>query len=141
MKKLLLPVALLVLVAAACMPAAEPGTVDPQRLAAGEWQLLNIQYADGEVSTPEFGEYSLDFDFDEERMFVVADCNQGSASFEATEQGQFVVGPLGLTRMACPPGSISAAFAAELGLVNSYAFQDSYLVLSNLDGTSLLFSR
>ena len=72
------------------MPATELGKVG--RTARGrDWQLLNIQYADGRVSEPTFGEYSLEFDFDE-RMYVVADCNQGSAGFEATDDGRLVLG-------------------------------------------------
>lgn len=141
MKRLLLSGTLLALLAAACMPATEPGNVDPQALADGDWQLLNIQYADGEVSEPAFGEYSLEFDFDEERLFVVADCNRGSATFEANADGSLVIGPIGLTRMACPPGSISNEFVAELGLASTYAFEGGFLVLSNLDGNSLVFSR
>lgn len=138
MKRLLLPVALLALLAAACMPAA--GTVNPQGL-TGEWQLLNIQYADGSVSTPDFGEYTVRFDFAEDRMFVVADCNRGSGSFEAREDGSFVVGPIMLTRMACPPESISDEFVAQLGLANSYGFTDGYLHLTTLDDVALVFKR
>lgn len=141
MKRLLAFGTLLALAVTACMPAAEPGTVDPQRLAGADWQLLNIQYADGELSEPSFGEYDLQFDFDEERLFVTADCNNGSASFEATADGRIVLGPIALTRMACPAGSISNEFVAELGLASTYSFEGDFLVLSNLDGNSLVFSR
>ncbi len=138
MNRLLLSAAGLLLVLAACVPAA--GTVNPQQL-AGQWTLLNIQYADGTVSAPEFGEFTVDFDFSEERAFVVADCNRGSGAFEATEAGVLTFGPIAQTMMACPPGSMGTEFAMQLNMANRYAFIDSFLHLSNQDGTSLVFQR
>ena len=139
MRKFAILAALLALVLAACVPAA--GTVNPDDLTGRDWSLLNIQYPDGTVSTPEFGEYSLSFDSEEDRIFVVADCNQGSATFEATEDGMLVLGPITLTRVACAPGSISNEFVSELGLANSYGFIDGFLFLSTLDSVNLVFSR
>lgn len=141
MKKLMAFAAVLALLVSACVPATELGKVEPERLADADWQLLNIQYADGRVSEPTFGEYSLEFDFDEERMYVVADCNQGSAGFEATDDGRLVLGPIALTRMACPAGSISDEFVAELGLGSSFSFEEGHLIVHNLDGNSLVFRR
>lgn len=139
MRKFAILATLLALALAACVPAT--GTVNPADLNNREWTLLNIQYPDGTVSTPEFGEYTLEFDFEEERMFVVADCNQGSAAFEANEDGLLVVGPIALTRVACAPGSISDEFVAQLGLANNFGFTDGYLHLSTLDSVNLVFQR
>ncbi len=138
MKRFAIVAALLALVLAACVPAA--GTVNPQQL-NGSWSLLNIQYPDGEVATPDFGEYSIEFDFEEDRMFVVADCNQGSASFEANEDGSIVLGPLTQTMMACPPGSMGNEYALQLGMASSYGFVDGFLHMRTLDGVALVFSR
>lgn len=141
MRRLLAFGAVIALLVSACMPAAGPGSVNPARLAGADWQLVNIQYADGELSEPAFGVYSLEFDTEEDRLFVTADCNSGSASFEANDDGSLVLSPITLTRMACPAGSISNEFVTELGLASAYAFEGDYLVLRNLDGTSLVFSR
>lgn len=138
MKRLAILTALLALVLAACMPAA--GTVNPQQL-NGSWSLLNIQYPDGQVATPDFGEFSAEFDFDEDRMYVVADCNQGSASFEANEDGSIVLGPLTQTMMACPPDSLGNEYAMQLGMANNYGFIDGFLHLRTQDGVSLVFGR
>ena len=138
MKKFALLSVLLALMLAACVPAA--GTVNPQQL-NGSWSLLNIQYPDGEVATPAFGEYSAEFDFEDDRMFVVADCNQGSASFEANADGTIVLGPLAQTMMACPPDSMGSEYALQLGMATSYGFVDGVLHMHTLDGVALVFSR
>lgn len=139
MRKFFVLASLLALVLAACMPAV--GTVNPNDLRGRDWQLLNIQHPDGTVVTPEFGEYSLEFNGDDARMFVVADCNQGSAAYEATVDGDLVVGPITLTRMACAPGSISDEFVSQLGIARAYGFTDGFLHLRTLDGVALVFSR
>lgn len=138
MKKIALLTAMLALVLAACVPAA--GTVNPQQL-NGSWSLVNIQYPDGEVATPAFGEYTAEFDFEEDRMYVVADCNQGSASFEANPDGSIVLGPLTQTMMACPPNSMGSEYAMQLGMANGYGFVDGVLHMRTQDGVSLVFSR
>lgn len=139
MKRLAIVAGLLALLAAACVPAA--GTVNPAQLEGGEWTLLNIQYADGEVSTPEFGEYTVDFSGEEDRMYVVADCNQGSASYEADEDGSLVLGPLTQTMMACPPGSMGSEYALQLGMASQFGFEGGYLYMTTQDGASLVFNR
>src|SRR5690554_1561095 len=139
MRKFAILATLLAFTLAACVPAA--GTVNPNDLDGRDWTLLNIQYPDGTVSTPEFGEYTLDFDFEDDRMFVVADCNQGSAAFEANDDGLLVVGPITLTRVACAPGYISDEFVSQLGLANNFGFTDGYLHLSTLDSVNLVFRR
>ena len=139
MKKMLMPLGLLALLLAACVPAAtgpEPGD-----LTGADWQLVNIQYPDGTVSTPSFGEYGISFDAVEGRMFVVADCNSGSAPYEAGKDGGLAFGPIMLTRVACPPGSISDEFVLQLGLTDGFGVTDGFLHLSTRDDAALVFGR
>lgn len=139
MKKLVILAGVLALLVAACVPAA--GTVNPAQLEGREWSLLNIQYPDGEVATPDFGEYTADFNGSEDRLYVRADCNQGSASFEANPDGSLVLGPLAQTMMACPPGSMGSEYALQLGMASSFGFEGGYLYLTTQDGVSLVFER
>ena len=138
MKRVTLLAAGLLLALAACVPAA--GTVDPEQL-AGSWTLLNIQYADGSVSTPEFGEFTVDFELSEDRVYVVADCNRGSGTFEANPDGSLVIGPVTQTMMACPPGSMGTEYAMLLGTANGYGFVEGFLHLTTVDGAALVFHR
>jgi para-nitrobenzyl esterase len=113
---------------AAAQPAA---TAAPAASLAGtSWQLVRFTGSDGSKVVPdERAKYTLAFEPD---GVVVAhiDCNRGRGSWKSDAPGQLVLGPLALTRMMCPPGSMHDRVAADFGAVRAYAIKDGHLMLS-----------
>jgi para-nitrobenzyl esterase len=107
---------------AAAAPA--PSLVDTS------WQLVRFTGSDGsKVEPDDRAKYTLTFQPD---GVVVAriDCNRGRGAWKSDQPGQLVLGPLALTRMMCPPGSMHDRVAADFGAVRAYALKDGHLMLS-----------
>lgn len=105
-----------------------------------EWQWRSALALDGtrtEVPNPE--NYTLHFN-DDGTFAIVADCNEGSGTYSLSgDQVTIEVGPL--TRVACPPESLSQAFLDHLAAVSALALVDENLVLSpGTDGAVLVFA-
>ncbi|HET7924217.1 MAG TPA: META domain-containing protein [Rhodanobacteraceae bacterium] len=99
-------------------------------LAGTSWQLVKFTGSDGgKVEPDERAKYTLTFEPD---GVVVAriDCNRGRGSWKSDQPGQLVLGPLALTRMMCPPGSMHDRVAADFGAVRAYQIKDGHLFLS-----------
>ena len=119
--------------------AAKPGasasatpapTVPAASLAGTSWQLVKFTGSDGSKLEPDDRtKYTLAFQPD---GVVVAriDCNRGRGAWKSEAPGQLVLGPLALTRMMCPPGSMHDRVAADWGAVRSYTLKDGHLFLS-----------
>ena len=60
---------------------------------------------------------------------IRADCNRGRASFETFGENGLRVGPVAMTRAACPPGSLEQRFVEQVVSSSSYAFDGENLVL------------
>ena len=139
--------------ACAPQPPAPPGPARPapaQEAAAPALpaELLDVDWGwvgmttpveDVNVHVPD--KYTIRFRSGE-RIEVRADCNRGSASYSIGADRRIEIGPVALTRMACPPGSLSDRFARELGRVGSYFVQDGELHLElSVDSGTLRFRR
>jgi para-nitrobenzyl esterase len=115
----------------AAKPAAPAATAAmASSLAGTSWQLVRFTGSDGnKVEPDERAKYTLTFQPD---GVVVAriDCNRGRGSWKSDAPGQLVLGPLALTRMMCPPGSMHDRVAADFGAVRAYAVKDGHLLLS-----------
>lgn len=116
----------------AAKPAA--GTSTPTApiasLAGTVWQLVKFTGSDGsKVEPDERANYTLAFQPD---GVVVAhiDCNRGRGTWKSDAPGQLLFGPLALTRMMCPPGSMHDRVAADWDAVRGYALKDGHLFLS-----------
>lgn len=111
--------------------AANPAAAAPAASLAGtSWQLVKFTGSDGtKVEPDERAKYTLAFQPD---GVVVAriDCNRGRGAWKSDAPGQLVFGPLALTRMLCPPGSMHDRIAADFGAVRAYAIRDGHLMLS-----------
>jgi para-nitrobenzyl esterase len=102
----------------------------PANLAGTSWQLVKFTGSDGSKLEPDDStKYTLAFQSD---GVVVAriDCNRGRGTWKSVEPGQLVFGPLALTRMMCPPGSMHDRVAADWDAVRSFALKDGHLYLS-----------
>ena len=123
-------------------PQPEPQKVLGERseLTDSHWQLVQIQSMDDTVYQPQARQnYSLAFEADG-KLLVQADCNRGAGSWTSTQAGQLNFGPIALTRMACPPGSIDGRFNSNLAYVRSYVLKDNNLYLATMaDGAILEF--
>ena len=122
---------------AGCDRSAAPGdaaksaaTAPASSLAGTSWRLVRFTGTDGSKTAPDDRtKYTLAFQPD---GVVVAriDCNRGRGSWKSEQPGELVLGPLALTRMMCPPGSMHDRIAADLGAVRAYTLKDGRLLLS-----------
>ena len=110
---------------------AKPAAVAPAASLAGtSWQLVRFTGSDGSKAEPDDRtKYTLAFEPD---GVVVAriDCNRGRGSWKSDAPGQLVFGPLALTRMMCPPGSMHDRVAADWDAVRAYTMKNGHLFLS-----------
>jgi heat shock protein HslJ len=93
------------------------------------WQLLEIRNADGTSLHPDDStKYTVAFEADGS---VVArlDCNSGRGTWKSTSPGAIELGPMALTRVMCPPGSLSDRVAKDWSTVQSYTIDDGHLRL------------
>ena len=117
----------------AAPPAPAPAAASPAAnasLAGTSWQLVKVTGSDGKSVEPDDPtKYTLSFEPD---GGVVAriDCNRGHATWKSEAPNQLALGPLALTRMMCPEGSMHDRVAADWGAVRSYAIRDGHLFLS-----------
>jgi para-nitrobenzyl esterase len=101
----------------------------PPGLRAKEWQLVRIQDGSGAVYTPDVkAKYTLEFDA-LGGVDLRIDCNRGRAKWASPAPGQLLLGPLALTRAACPRGSLHDRIVKQLPNIRSYVVRDGRLFL------------
>jgi heat shock protein HslJ len=81
--------------------------------------------------------------FDRSGRFAVrADCNRGGGTYSVSPDRRLTIGPVALTRVGCPPGSLSDRFAREVGRASIYFQRDGALFLElPVDSGTLRFRR
>ena len=73
---------------------------------------------------------------------LVADCNFGSGAYTFGEDGALQLGPIRLTRMACPDGSLGDEFIAFLeGATGATVEPDGAVTVQSADGRSAIFAN
>lgn len=126
-------------------PTAEAAT----SLDGTTWKLTEIQSMDdaqGTTTVPAEQLYTVDFgvrDGESGRAAFQIDCNRGSSSWQASaddsaDSGQLDFGPIAVTEMACPPGSLDQRVSRALTAVRSYVLQDGRLHLSLFADSGIL---
>ena len=125
------------LVAAACSSSTS--------LTGGAWKLTGftegVPASANVVPDADQSKYTVTFNADD-NVAVVADCNNSSGTYTAASSPGAMTITLGPTTLAfCPEGSLSDAFLAKLGLVASYAYDGSDLILTQSDGGTMSFTR
>ncbi len=83
-----------------------------------KWSWSNSQTPAGMVTPPISSNYTLEFLAG--TVNVKADCNTGSGSYK-TNGDEITFGPMAMTRMACPPGSMDSMFLKHLGSVKTFS--------------------
>jgi len=94
------------------------------------WQLVQFEGGDGTVLTPDDGsKYTLTFNPDGS-LAARIDCNRGSGTWKSEAPSRLELGPMALTRAACPPESLHDRIVKHLPYVRSYMIKDGHLFLS-----------
>lgn len=106
-------------------------TLSPEPdLAGTSWQLVEFEGGDGTKLMPDAREkYTIAFATDG-RVSARIDCNRGSGTWRSAGPNHLEFGPLALTRMMCPPGSLHDRIARHWPFVRSYMINDGHLFLS-----------
>jgi heat shock protein HslJ len=111
--------------------------LDPE-LAGTRWQLISIQSMDDTEDVPQDpSKYTLAFGEDG-TVALLADCNRGTGTYTSAHPGQLNFGPIGTTRMACPPGSIGDMYLAQFEWVRSYVIEGDNLYLATMADGSII---
>jgi heat shock protein HslJ len=99
-------------------------------LAGTSWRLVEFRGGDDTVLTSDDKDrYTLAFAAGG-RVNVRVDCNHGFATWSSDGPGQIKFGPMGLTRMMCPPAALSDNIVKQWEHVRSYVLKDGHLYLS-----------
>jgi heat shock protein HslJ len=99
-------------------------------LSGPTWQLVQFQSSDGKtLVTAHKGDYTIAFNADGS-VAVRVDCNRGRSTWKSAQHNQIELGPLALTRMACPPSSLNDCFTKDWQHVRSYLLKAGHLFLA-----------
>jgi heat shock protein HslJ len=120
---------------AASASALPPDVVD----ITWQWVSLTTPVERLTVDAPE--RYTLRFE-GSGRVTVRSDCNRGAGTYTVASDRRITLNAIALTRMMCPPGSLSGRFEKDVGRVSSYFLKDgdSFLEMPVESGT-LRFRR
>ena len=111
--------------AAAALPTTSTGALN-----GTSWQLVRFTGGDGARLVPDDGmKYTLQFGSDG-HVAVRLDCNRGSGSWQEPSAGMLELGPMAMTRAACPPGSMHDQIVRQWPYVRSYVIRDGHLFLA-----------
>jgi heat shock protein HslJ len=120
-------------------PAAD--STLPSNVLDATWQWVSFTSPVEQIPVDAPERYTIRFGRDG-RVAVRADCNRGSSGYSVSADRRITLGPIVLTRMMCPPGSLSDRFVREVGRASSYFLKDGDLYLElPVDSGTLRFKR
>ena len=109
--------------------AATPAAADTVGLVGPVWRLVEFRGGDDTRLTPDDpAKYTLEFKPDGS-VNARIDCNRGHGTWKSSGPS-LELGPLALTRMACPPGSLHDQIVKHWSSIRSYVMKDGHLHLS-----------
>ena len=102
--------------------------------------------AQGTTAVPADQRYTVDFGVRDGESGPAAfqiDCNRGSSTWQMSTDdsgisGRLTFGPIAVTEMACPPGSLDQRVSRALTAVRGYLLQDGRLHLSLFADSGIL---
>ena len=112
-----------------------PLAVGADGLAATSWRLVEFRGGDESAlapAPPDRDRYTVTFESGGS-VSVRFDCNRGRGTWRIPNAGQVAFGPVGLTRMACAPGSLHDRLARQWTAVRSYVIHEGRLHLALAD--------
>ena len=99
-------------------------------LAGTSWQLVKFQGSDGTTLIPaDRGKYTIAFGANGQ-LTARVDCNRGRGRWKSSGSNQLEVGPLALTRAACPAASLDDQIVKRWSFIQSYMVRDDHLFLA-----------
>jgi para-nitrobenzyl esterase len=102
----------------------------PTSLGGTSWQWVRFQGGDGKLLAPdEPAKYTIDFLADG-AVAMRIDCNRARGSWSSAGPGRLQFGPLAVTRVECPPGSLYDGFVRDMSNVRSYVVRGGRLHLA-----------
>ena len=111
-------------------PASAATSAKAASLEGTAWRLVEFKGGDDSILRPDDRtKYTIEFGADG-RVSARIDCNRGSGTWTSSGPNQLQFGPLALTRMMCPPGSLHDQIARQWGNVRSYVLENGHLFLS-----------
>ncbi len=121
--------------------AAVPPTEAPRPAVVGPvWQWVSSTFMDGALLEPaDPSRYTFQL-LDDGNALVQADCNFGTATYQDTSAG-FSFGPIGTTKMACPPDSLDSEFLGQLRNTGRYEVSDDGLTIYLLEEAGIMQLR
>jgi heat shock protein HslJ len=129
---------LLKLAKAAAPPIAAPMSVAASPIGSWQWESLISSAEKVAVNQPE--RYKLQLQADGKAQ-VLADCNRAQASY-SFDGRSFSIRIIGVTRAACPPGSLSSRFLKALEAAVGQRVRSENLFLDlPADGGTMKFVR
>ena len=111
-------------------PPAAPSQPTAAGLGGTSWRLVKFQGSDETTLKPDDpAKNTLTFE-PAGRLHVRIDCNRGNGTWKSSGPQQLELGPLALTRMMCPAGSLHDQIVKRLPAVRWYVIKDGHLFLS-----------
>jgi heat shock protein HslJ len=111
-------------------PQTRSGPPAESSLEGTSWKLVKFQGGDGATLTPDDGsKYTIAFAAGG-RLSARVDCNRGAGAWKSNGPNQIALGPLALTRAACPAGSLHDQIVRQWGNIRSYVIRDGHLFLA-----------
>jgi para-nitrobenzyl esterase len=135
---------LLVMAVTACAPKPAPLPPTPEQpkalLTGGWWHLVEIR--DGKKATRPGDplRYTLNFNADDS-VEMLLDCNKGHGSYRTTGKGELTFGQIAMTKMFCPPPSLSDRIGRDMGNVRSYKIDGNRLTMNLAEGGSYVWEQ
>ncbi len=138
---LALPVAGLVALAG-CSPAShgQSRTRAPDAVTGAAWQWETTVTPVERIGSAAPERYTLELQPGGVAL-VRADCNRGRGSYEIGE-GRIKLSVIGMSRMACPPGSLDTRYLEDLQRATTFFVEDGRLHLElRMDSGTMRFAR
>jgi heat shock protein HslJ len=122
----------------AAAPTAASSDSTGEALVGRSWRWVRIVTPVETIEAPSVGKYTLQLG-DSNRISGVADCNRimGKYTLAGTSLS---IGPLGMTRMACPPGGMGGRYSKWLNGASGFFFRaDTLFIDLKVDSGTMRF--
>ena len=114
-------------------------TAPVDTIGRGPWRWIATVTSTARVTCDNPDTYTLTF-LPDSTVRLLIDCNRGSGPYRI-DGHDIHIGPIATTRMMCPPGSMDAAFAANIDSVQNWSHNADTLQLEMKTGGSMLLVR